>query len=139
MVEDETHEFKIFQNDKDLEDIINKYLCGFLNAKGGVLYLGVRDDGVVVGVPHSRKALDKIRVAVDHLAKKFYPPVLSSQYKVEERYIYDPNKCVMDESRRIIEVIISPGDPEELYFNGSFKAYIRKRASCTILTPPEIK
>lgn len=37
-----------------------KWICGFANASGGVLYIGVDDSGKVVGVKNSRKLLEDI-------------------------------------------------------------------------------
>lgn len=37
-----------------------KWICGFANARGGRIYIGVRDDGVIVGVPDSKKLLEDI-------------------------------------------------------------------------------
>lgn len=35
-----------------------KWLCGYANADGGTLYIGVNDDGYVVGVENSRRMLE---------------------------------------------------------------------------------
>ena len=37
-----------------------KWICGFANAKGGKLYVGVADDGHVVGVQNSKRLLEDI-------------------------------------------------------------------------------
>ena len=37
-----------------------KWVCGFANARGGKIYIGVRDDGEVIGVPDSKKLLEDI-------------------------------------------------------------------------------
>jgi len=37
-----------------------KWICGFANAKGGKLYIGMNDDGEVIGVADSKKLLEDI-------------------------------------------------------------------------------
>lgn len=42
--------FETDRRDKALEHVIIKSVCGFLNASGGTLLVGVRDDGSIVGL-----------------------------------------------------------------------------------------
>ena len=37
-----------------------KWICGFANAQGGKLYIGVRDDGQVVGIENSKRLLEDL-------------------------------------------------------------------------------
>ncbi len=37
-----------------------KWICGFANAKGGVIYIGKNDKGEVVGVANAKKLLEDI-------------------------------------------------------------------------------
>lgn len=37
-----------------------KWICGFANARGGYIYIGVRDDGKIVGISNSKKLLEDI-------------------------------------------------------------------------------
>lgn len=37
-----------------------KWICGFANAQGGVLYIGKRDDGTVCGVANAKKLLEDL-------------------------------------------------------------------------------
>ena len=36
------------------------WICGFANAQGGKIYIGMNDDGEVVGLDHTRKLLEDI-------------------------------------------------------------------------------
>ena len=45
------------QTDKKLEHVITKTVCGFLNAEGGKLLIGVDDDGNVVGLDRDMQTL----------------------------------------------------------------------------------
>lgn len=37
-----------------------KWICGFANAQGGCIYIGVRDDGSIIGVDDSKKLMEDI-------------------------------------------------------------------------------
>ena len=45
------------QADKKMEHVVTKTVCGFLNAEGGTLLIGVGDDGGVVGLADDMKTL----------------------------------------------------------------------------------
>lgn len=45
------------QLDKKMEHVIVKTVCGFLNAEGGTLLIGVNDDGEIVGLADDMKSL----------------------------------------------------------------------------------
>lgn len=53
--ENQNIEFKESWRDECL-----KWICGFANAKGGILYIGVDDKGKVVGVEDSKKLMEDI-------------------------------------------------------------------------------
>ena len=63
MIESQTIEFKSILNDK-----ANKTMLAFLNTDGGVLYIGIDDDGVVIGVDDAadvaKKASDSFRDSI---------------------------------------------------------------------------
>ena len=37
-----------------------KWICGFANAQGGLLYIGVKDNGDVCGIPDTKKLMEDI-------------------------------------------------------------------------------
>ena len=55
MAESQNIEYKESWRDEYL-----KWICGFANARGGCIYIGVRDDGKIVGIPDSKKLLEDI-------------------------------------------------------------------------------
>ena len=55
MAESQNIEYKESWKDEYL-----KWICGFANARGGRIYIGVRDDGKIVGIPDSKKLLEDI-------------------------------------------------------------------------------
>ncbi len=42
------------------QDEFLKWLCGYANTEGGILYIGVNDDGYVVGIENSQKMLESL-------------------------------------------------------------------------------
>lgn len=36
-----------------------KWICGFANAQGGRIYIGMNDNGKVIGVPDSKKIVGR--------------------------------------------------------------------------------
>lgn len=55
MSESQSIEYKSSWRDEYL-----KWVCGFANAKGGTLYVGIGDDGSVTGLPDARRLLEDI-------------------------------------------------------------------------------
>jgi len=41
-------------------DEYQKWICGFANAQGGTLYIGLRDNGEVCGVQDAKKLMEDI-------------------------------------------------------------------------------
>jgi len=55
MIEDQNIEYKESWRDEYL-----KWICGFANANGGVIYIGKNDAGEIVGLKDSKKLLEDI-------------------------------------------------------------------------------
>lgn len=56
--------------------ILLKTLVGFLNSKGGTIYIGIEDnEGQVVGQEIKRKQRDEFLLFIKTLADKIVPPV----------------------------------------------------------------
>jgi hypothetical protein len=56
------HDYRQIKTDKNLENVIMKSIAGFLNAQGGILMIGVDNDGVILGLENdywSLKAKNK--------------------------------------------------------------------------------
>ena len=55
MKENQQIEFKQSWRDEYLQ-----YLCGFANAQGGTLYIGIDDNGTICGIANARKLLENL-------------------------------------------------------------------------------
>ena len=137
--ENRQNEFKCFRSHFNLEELIEKYVCSFLNSKGGTLYLGINDDGIACGVRMDRKSLDDLSITFDRKLKGFSPPVRADQYSIRANYMYDNKKQDFVKDFYVIEIQIVQGDPCELYFTDKNGCYIRKQASSIFLQPNGIK
>jgi predicted HTH transcriptional regulator len=56
MGEDQNIEYKQAWRDEYL-----KWICGFANAQGGKIFIGIDDDGKVTGVEDYKKLMDEIK------------------------------------------------------------------------------
>ena len=79
MSENQNIEYKSSWRDEYL-----KWICGFANAQGGKLYIGVDDNGVVRGVQNAKKLMEdipnKIREALGLLVDVNLLSVDSKEY-----------------------------------------------------------
>lgn len=50
-----------------------KCICGFANAQGGMLYIGIKDNGEVCGVPDTKKLMKDIPNKVRELHRVYFP------------------------------------------------------------------
>lgn len=55
MAEKQNIEWKAIWKDEYLA-----WICGFANAQGGKLYIGVDDNGTPIGLPNSKKLLEDL-------------------------------------------------------------------------------
>ena len=62
MKEDQRTEFK-----RNWRDEFLKELCAFANSQGGTLYIGVEDDGTVVGISDAKAFMFSIPIPVNSI------------------------------------------------------------------------
>ncbi len=68
--EDIEHEFKNWTLTKNFEWLMNslqEYICAFTNTNGGTIYIGISDDGNVVGTTCDRVLMDRVCLCVDQI------------------------------------------------------------------------
>ncbi|MBQ9015265.1 MAG: putative DNA binding domain-containing protein [Firmicutes bacterium] len=110
--EDQNHEWKISWRDEYM-----KWLCGYANVQGGHLFIGVNDDGFVVGLRNFRELLEelpnKINTKIGIVASVLYHR--ASRQGVNIRYGTDGTES---SNQKIPEGIRSRD--KNLYAVGSF-------------------
>jgi hypothetical protein len=65
---------------------ISRAICGFLNTgEGGIVYIGVSDNGRVMGITYTCEEADHLRKSISNALSRFSPPVESNLW--EARFI----------------------------------------------------
>ena len=140
--EDDMTEFKnyIFPLNEKQVDELKRQFCGFLNSKGGRLYLGINDEKIVKGVVLNYKKCDALRNLLVNFTYEFYPKCRLDKIKV----FFIPIRSMKDNkfinNLYIVKIIVLPGEPYILYSmtNKGFNAAIRLQGQCANLTAEEI-
>lgn len=113
---------------------ISRNLNAFLNSGGGgIIYLGVTDDGKVHGFSMTCQQRDHFRQNLENLMKNYKPPVLPHQYSVHFTPVLN-SKHQPDEIRSILRYISSEklveSDKEKQHtFNSSSYCWCDKEAA----------
>ncbi|MGQ4892620.1 MAG: RNA-binding domain-containing protein [Candidatus Njordarchaeia archaeon] len=103
--ESETTEFKVsFTN----MDEILKTICAFANGKGGYLFVGVKDDGKIVGVKIVRRVIDKLENSVCE--------------NIEPRIYIDISILAVDQ-KNVVLIKVPEGINKPYFYRG--RCYIR--------------
>ena len=140
--EDEYTEFKNYffpLNEKQGEELKRQF-CGFLNSRGGRLYLGINDQKIVKGVVLNYKKCDALRNLLVNYTYEFYPKCRLDKIKV----FFIPIKSMKDNkfinNLFIVKIIVLQGEPYILYSmtNKGFNSSIRLQGQCANLTAEEI-
>ena len=137
--EDHFNEFKQYFKKIDT-NMITKYICAFLNVRGGVLYLGINDAGIVKGIHLIRKKRDDFQLELDQNLKKFIPPLLPDECFVSFCPIYsDLKRKTIVPDKYVVEIHVQKSYYNELYFCNTSECWVKKSASVSLLNPIEIK
>jgi len=88
-IEDHYHEFKCL---KLHLDTVIKYICGFLNSKGGILYFGINNDGVVKGTEVKEFEINSFKKKLYESLKKFSPPIGENDVEVNFAPVHKHNE-----------------------------------------------
>lgn len=98
-------------------DGLSKYIIGYLNHKGGRILYGVTDDGIVQGVALTRADRDELSRRVNAVCANVTPRFSMDAINLEFRPIINLGKELADTF--VIELAVSPGKPNEMYFRQS--------------------
>ena len=134
-IEDHHHEFK---NLKLNLETVNKYICGFLNSKGGILYFGINDSGVIKGIEVNDKQMltfiRKLKIAL----LRFEPSIIGDDIIIDFVPISN-KKGTKIPNTYIVEIKITKDNHNELYFTDHKECYIKRSASINQLKSKDIK
>ena len=113
------------QVNKTLEHVVIKAISGFLNTKGGTLFIGIDDDGNILGIENDystfRKKQDRDgfllrfdQIVNDYLGKEFNQYISSKVETIEGEDI-----CIVEVSESAIPVFVQNNGKEEFYIRAS--------------------
>ena len=124
---------------KESEDL-KQQICGFLNSKGGRLYIGINGQNIVKGVVLNSKKKDIINNQLQNLPYDFYPDCRLDKIKIYFIPVKDMFTKEFITNRYVIKIRVYPGDPQYLYSmcKVGYHSTIRRDTQCVILTSTEI-
>jgi hypothetical protein len=134
-IEDHHHEFK---NLKLNIETVAKYICGFLNSKGGILYFGINDSGAIKGIEMTDKFIQNFIKKMKNTLSNFDPPVVMD-VDVSIEFVPVAKKNTKQTNQYIVEVKIAKETNNELYFTHNKEFFIKRSASLNQLRPKDIK
>ena len=126
---------------KEQTDELKRQICGFLNAEGGRIYIGINDNRIVKGISLKEKEIDILGNELVNYTYNFYPPLrLENKIRVDFIPIKDKkNKNI--KGLFVIKIIIKQGDPKKLYSltkDNCFKSSMRLKGQVANLSTEEI-
>ena len=119
---------------------LKKTICGFLNSKGGRIYIRITNSKIVKGVYMDYKKRDSIRNDIINYTYDFFPKCRTNKLNIVFIPIKDYNGNYK-ENLYIIKIIIYEGDTNQLYSitEKGFISYIRLQNQCICLNALEIR
>ena len=125
---------------KENGEEIKRQICGFLNSRGGRLYLGINNQNLVKGIILNSKARDISRNSLVNLTYDFYPNCRIDKILIYFIPIKNPKNNEFIPKRYIVKIRVYPGDPDVLYSMSStgYHSIIRRNDICYELNSAEI-
>ncbi|EAR96615.2 divergent AAA domain protein (macronuclear) [Tetrahymena thermophila SB210] len=148
--ESSTVEFKNYQKissckiQKDMIAILKlqeygQYICGFLNHKGGTMYIGVHDEGWVDGISLNAKQKDWFNLYIDYITSLIEPRLVVGEVRINyTEVIGKPVQLSKDCKNYVIELQVVKTNYSDIYFFEN-NAYIKKQSSNAKMSIQEIK
>jgi hypothetical protein len=103
-------EFKkggVIQEEGAFRNTVARYACGFLNSEGGTLYLGVNDNGIVLGIKANASLEETLRQDIDFAIGLIEPDVEKAAYSVNFARIMETNGDFAPDLK-VLEICVKP-------------------------------
>lgn len=136
--EGEKIEFKRYRYplDKEAIFIILKTVNAFLNHKGGRIYFGVNDDGVVKGMNLNSKEKDDFLNLLLNITKEIQPQIRLTHIKIYAYPVYEQRSSIYGPGIKdnikpnlfVIKMIVKKGDYKTFYSNSYDSLIVYKRS-----------
>lgn len=142
--EDQYTEFKNYSyplEDHGRRELRRQYI-GFLNSKGGRIYIGINDEKQINGVILTYKNTDIFRNELVGFCNDFYPQTRIEKINVYFIPIKNPKTGKFKKNLYIVKIVILPGEKNYLYCTnakgGGMVSSIRRQTQVFSLSIPEI-
>lgn len=126
------YNFKTKEGGIGVKSIIGKTICGFLNSRGGILFIGLTDNGKPQGLSYDyslsgdKNPRDFFLLEFDEMLEHFLP-----------QWVQDNVVCGFQEIEgvEVFIVIVTPSKSEPVFFKGQNgkEFYIRRMGSTKLL------
>lgn len=140
-LEDIEKEFKnfFFPLDPERIAVIQRTICGFLNTNGGRIYIGIRDQDLLVqGIKLTVKEIDTVKNDILNSLKAIHPSVSHDECVLELVPVKD-KKLKKIPGLVIIKIIVKRGKLNDLYILPDCSSFCRKDGSCARFTGQQLK
>ena len=146
LIDEENEEYVEFKNysypfSKEKIDELKRQYCGFLNNKGGFIYIGITELKIVKGIYLDYKGRDTIKNELVNYTYDFYPKCRIDKINV----FFLPIKHTQTNSKinnlYVVKIIVMPGEPYNLYSinnKGGYISTFRLSKECINLSAEEI-
>lgn len=113
------------------------YVCAFLNSFGGSLYFGINDEGVVKGIPLTRKEIDTFQINLDIALRNFSPRVFPDLVKIEFHEICYTEEFVVA-NKYVVQIDVFPDCLKNFYVTDRNEFIVKKQGSINKLSYCEL-
>lgn len=126
VIEDERNEFKVELNDK-----LEKEVVSFLNALGGNIYIGISDNGEIVGIDEN---IDKLQLVIKDRIKNNISPFTLGLFDISVKLFNE---------KKYLQITVASGNEKPYYIRKrgmtNDGCYIRVGSSCEPLNEKQIE
>jgi len=117
-------DFRQEKPNKTLEMVIAKTISAFLNANGGMLFIGVNDDGNIIGLEKdyqslSKKNQDGFLLAITNLINQTLGKSTHKFLTINIISINNKDVCIVTAEKSSSPVFLGKGDKEEFYIRAA--------------------
>lgn len=125
---------------KEIVDDVGIYAVAYLNDKGGHIYWGITNEGIVSGVSLDAPQRDQLRQAITNKLNTTQPAVAPTMYEVTLHPIYpasEGNNPLPD--CFVVEVVIPASVLGDLYLTAAGEAHVKTDSGKMKLSPAQLK
>ena len=124
----------------ELNKVLTKTICGFINRNGGYLFIGISDDKVIEGIYLTNKELDDCKNYILNLTTKFYPKCKKDLLLIFDYPVYNTLGDKIKDLY-ILKIVIKKGKPNKLYSveENCYRSFIRIQGHTSALSCVEVE